>query len=307
MPTKFLENLGGKLAESWVANLLTPAFVFWIGGLLAWIGSFGWKSSEQWLKQQSEPIQTALLVGGLLIVTASAFVIQRFDLLVLRFLEGYWPRWMRPLKHWLIQRQTPQMNRAKNRLQDLAGKQNQQDLTAEELDEYISLDSQLMQFPAQTEKLMPTRLGNLLRAAEMRPLNKYELDAVICWPRLWLVLPDSVKKELQEARAELNTAARVWLWSLLFLIWTVWAWWAAPVGLLSALFAYRWALDAAATYCDLLESAFDLHRTDLYKALRWPIPANPVEERELGRQLTVYLRRGYYPKNLEFTPPKEKS
>jgi hypothetical protein len=164
-----------------------------------------------------------------------------------------------------------------------------------------------MQFPAQTEKLMPTRLGNLLRAAEMRPLNKYELDAVICWPRLWLVLPDSVKKELQEARAELNTAARVWLWSLLFLIWTVWAWWAAPVGLLSALFAYRWALDAAATYCDLLESAFDLHRTDLYKALRWPIPANPVEERELGRQLTVYLRRGYYPKNLEFTPPKEKS
>ncbi|WP_277883236.1 hypothetical protein [Nostoc flagelliforme] len=33
MPTKFLESLGGKLAENWAANILTPAFVFWMGGL----------------------------------------------------------------------------------------------------------------------------------------------------------------------------------------------------------------------------------------------------------------------------------
>ncbi len=75
MPTKFLENLGGKLADSWATNLLTPAFVFWLGGLLAWSGRFGWKPLEDLLKQQSEPIQIALLVGGLLIVAASAFVV----------------------------------------------------------------------------------------------------------------------------------------------------------------------------------------------------------------------------------------
>jgi hypothetical protein len=51
-------------------------------------------------------------------------------------------------------------------------------------------------------------------------------------------LPDAVKKDLQEAHADLNTAARVWLWSLLFMVWTIWAWWAAPVGIIAAIFVY---------------------------------------------------------------------
>lgn len=84
---------------------------------------------------------------------------------------------------------------------------------------------------------MPTRLGNTLRAAEQRPLEKYGLDAIVCWSRLLLLLPDAVKQELNAARADLNTAARLWLWSLLFIIWSVWGWWATPLGLLSALFA----------------------------------------------------------------------
>jgi hypothetical protein len=77
---------------------------------------------------------------------------------------------------------------------------------------------------------MPTRLGNLLRAAERKPLEKYGLDAIICWSRLWMLLPDAVKKDLQESRADLNNAARVWLWSLLFCGWTfvggnIWTTW----------------------------------------------------------------------------------
>ncbi|MBW4466378.1 MAG: hypothetical protein KME07_13215 [Pegethrix bostrychoides GSE-TBD4-15B] len=91
-----------------------------------------------------------------------------------------------------------------------------------------------------------------------------------CWSRLWLLLPDAVKKDLQAARADLNTAARVWLWSLLFIGWTaLGAWWAAPVGILSAVFAYySWALDAARTYGELIEAAFDLHRHLLYQSQR---------------------------------------
>jgi hypothetical protein len=46
-------------------------------------------------------------------------------------------------------------------------------------------------------------------------------------------------------------------------------------------------------YGDLLESAFDLYRTLLYKSLRWKLPRNPTEERELGKGLTDYLWRGF--------------
>lgn len=292
MPTKFLESLGGKLAENWAANILTPAFVFWIGGLLAWVWRFGRKPLEVWLKQQPESLLIAGIVSGLLIIAVSAFVVQKFDLSVLRFLEGYWSRWLYPLRRWMIQQIERDFQQKDKRWQTLADKKDKQVITNEELEEYITLDGQLMQFPSQPHRLMPTELGNILRAAESRPYDKYGLDAVICWSRLWLVLPDGVKKELQEARSNLNTAARFWLWSLLFIVWTIWAWWAILAGLLGMIFAYYWAIDVASVYCSLLESAFDLYRLELYKSLRWPIPINPKQEKELGKQLTRYLLRG---------------
>ncbi|MCC5666814.1 hypothetical protein LC653_23705 [Nostoc sp. CHAB 5784] len=43
MSAKFLESFGSKLAEQWLANLLTPAFVFWAGGAAAGLQHFGWK------------------------------------------------------------------------------------------------------------------------------------------------------------------------------------------------------------------------------------------------------------------------
>ncbi|MCY7392227.1 MAG: hypothetical protein LH647_12305 [Leptolyngbyaceae cyanobacterium CAN_BIN12] len=150
--------------------------------------------------------------------------------------------------------------------------------------------------PEANADLMPTRLGNILRAAEHKPLAKYGLDAIVCWSRLWLLLPDAVKKDLQAARADLNTAARVWLWSLLFCGWafvgvSLWAAWSLLFGLLSAWFAYGWALDAASTYGELIEAAFDLHRHLLYQSSRWNLPADPAIEHRVGQELTQYLRR----------------
>ncbi len=153
---------------------------------------------------------------------------------------------------------------------------------------------------------MPTKLGNILRSAENRPWDKYGLDAVICWPRLWLLLPEEVKKELSEARASLDSAARTLLWGVLFLVWTIWAWWALLVGLIIAIWAYQWALNAAEVYGDLLESTFDLHRFSLYDMLRWPPPENSVVEKEEGTKLTRYLFRGILASPVTFKNPTEK-
>lgn len=213
MSAKFLESFGSKLAEQWVATLLTPAFVFWAGGAAAGLQRFGWKPSSTWLNQQPEPIQIALLVGGFCLIASSAFVVQRFDLLVLRFLEGYWHPWLRPLRRWLIAKEVKRSQQISDRWQKL-DRLDPTQRTAEQRDEFVQLDWQQIHLPLPNQ-LMPTRLGNILRAAEQRPLEKYGLDAIVCWSRLWLLLPDAVKKDLQEARADLNTAARVWLWSLL--------------------------------------------------------------------------------------------
>ncbi len=293
MQAKFIEGVGGKLAEQWVAALLTPAFVFWAGGLAAWVYRYGWTSLLTQFTQLSESLQIALLVATLLGVTTSAFVVQRFDFAALRYLEGYWSRWF-PLRWLLVYWQKKRYKKSYQRWQELMGKRRQQELTTVEAEDLARLDWWLIHTPRQPDQLMPTRLGNILRSAELRPRNKYGLDAVICWSRLWLLLPEAVKKDLQEARADLNTAARVWLWSLLFMVWTIWAWWAAPMGIIAAIFAYySWALDAARNYGELIEATFDTHRHLLYQSLRWDLPDNPVEERQIGQKLTEYLWRGF--------------
>ncbi|MBD1854483.1 MULTISPECIES: hypothetical protein [Leptolyngbya] len=294
MLPKFLESLGDTLAKEWVAKVFTPAFVFWFGGLLSWVlhSQSNWDTFEQWLNQKTlvQPLTT--LIAGLLIVATSAIVIQQLEFSILRLLEGYWFRWLRPLRRQLIKRQKAKIDRAEKRFQILAS-QGIEKLTPEEADEYVQLDWQLKQTPTERDRLMPTRLGNILRAAERRPLEKYGLESVVCFPRLWLILPSEVKTELSEARARLNTMVRIWIWSVLFLVWSVWAWWAIAIAVFSALLAHRWMLDAAVIYGDLVESAFDLHRTMLYKSLRFPLPKNPTEEQRMGRALTDYLWRGF--------------
>jgi hypothetical protein len=327
MTAKVLESFGGKLAEQWVATLLTPAFIFWLGGFVTAIQRLGWNTLITRYTAYPEPLQIAILVGVLCIVAASAFVVQRFDTPIIRFLEGYWHPWLQPIRQTRIahyrqhkqalsqQSQTLRTLEAQQKarfqtLKTIIETQGATSLTPAERDEYRQLNEHFLtptqqetlarirlalhNLPANTD-LMPTRLGNILRTAERRPLEKYGLDAIICWSRLWLLLPEAAKKDLQDARADLNNAARLWLWSILFLVWSsLGAWWTVPLGILSALFAYyNWAIAAAITYGDLIEASFDLYRHLLYESLRWNLPTDANEERRVGQQLTEYLWRGF--------------
>ena len=73
---------------------------------------------------------------------------------------------------------------------------------------FMRLDGFLRQYPADERDIMPTRLGNVLRAAELRPLERYGLDGVICWSRLWLTLTESVRGAIDQSRESLDTDVR---------------------------------------------------------------------------------------------------
>lgn len=326
MNAKLLESLGSKVIDQWVGTLLTPAFIFWLGGFIAISQRIGWSTLVKHLSNYPQPLQIAILVAGFIIVVISGFIVQRFDLITLRFLEGYWPPCLNPYRHYKIQYYRKQKQKLDNQIQTLREREDQNKtrlnelkeridnqnqgastLTDTEKQEYLQLNEQLLstsdhnklvqlrlklkELPANPE-LMPTLLGNILRTAERKPLEKYGLDAIICWPRLWFLLPDSAKQELQSIRANLNSAARTWLWSNLFFIWVfLGAWWAVPLGLISAIFAYYWVLSTARTYGELIEAAFDIYRHLLYEALRCKIP-HPTEEKQVGQKLTNYLLTG---------------
>ncbi len=227
-------------------------------------------------------------------MSVSAVVVNRLTLTALRFLEGYWPAQLGWIERSFRARQRRRFTQYDDRFQDLAPRIAEGSASARERRAYAAADRGLHSFPSEPnltdpERLMPTRLGNILRAAETRPIDKYGLDPVKCWSRIWLVLPEETKKALNDARAALDAATAVWVWGLLSLIWTPWAWWVPLVGIAVSVGAYVWLLGRAEAFGELIESAFDVHRWQLYDALHWPLPADPATERATGAAVTAYL------------------
>jgi len=291
----FWDSVAGKLADRFLA-LSGQALVFWVGGLLAWASAHGGLRSldgpERRLAGYSAPGQVAALVVALLLAAASAIVVQRLTLPVLRLLEGYWPRPASPLRDRLISSGARRAEAARDEIQKLAGPVHDGTATRQQRDRYVRLDTRLRHLPT-TARLLPTPIGNTLRAAESRPADKYGLDAVSLWPHLWLLMPDTARRELAGARTALDASVDTIIWSLLFTGFAVWSPWAVPVGLgVAALALLVWVPARAATFAALLETAFDLYRQDLYAQLRWPLPATPHDERGEGRRVTTYLLRG---------------
>jgi hypothetical protein len=302
----------------------------------------GWShelsATTAWLHQLSGLAQGLVIVAGLLLVAVSALAAERLTQPLLRLLEGYgWrPQWLRDQ---LIGGRRRRYHRWDGRAADLKNRQRLGILTSQEFFELEELEKAdpppdhprlrelrqkradklnarmmgelgryqrlLRVRPRQDAHGMPTRLGDILRAAERRPDDKYGLDAIVCWPALWLLLPAEAKTELVQARSALDGAARTWLWGALFVVWTPWTWLALPVAILVPVLAYYVSILMAATaFGDLTVTAFDLYRFLLYDALHLPRPSSPALERsQAGPRVTRMLWSGLDDQGLQYVGP----
>jgi hypothetical protein len=321
--TPIVEGLGSRLIEQRMLRWLAPAAVFWLVGLVAvsWHNDAVWWRTglvslvpqhtrwAHWSVPTLEEVfqrpggdKVTLFVAGLLFVAVTGLLANGATLLVIRFAEGYWPAWLDPLRERRAGSAERRREQDRERLKAL--KPNYSCHTAAQRREYIDLDQQL-ESRLTKDHLMPTELGNVLRAAEQRPQQRYGLDIFVCWSRLWLVLPETSRSEINGAREELDQYALVGLWGALTFIWIGWAWWAAPLGALTMHYAYRAMVRAGETYGELLVAAFDVHRVALYRNLRWPLPANPAAELVEGAAITRYLWRGPKGSEVAFTTDKD--
>jgi hypothetical protein len=208
MLTSFWEGLGSKLAERWAA-VLTPVLSFWVVGLAAWIwahgGPSGWQNMENLVTNRTAGQYTAMVIGAFLVILISVVAVRRISPSVGRLLEGYWP--VSPLERlWnsLVKRQRAKFADAESRFNQLAG-EIAAGLASDRLHRvnYEQLERRLRRYPLSADLIMPTRLGNIRRASEGVPLEKYGLEPEKCLPRLWLLLPEGVKQELSKARGTL--------------------------------------------------------------------------------------------------------
>jgi hypothetical protein len=296
MSGKFWESVGGRLADRFGATG-APALLFWVGGLLAWAHAHdGWRPITDAfgrLERQSAIVQLAVLGGVLTGVLTSALVLTWLTGPALRALEGYLPWPTGAPRRALIRRELGRAARLDWSLQDLLATIDAGQATSEQLARFQRLHRQRRDLPSRPERFMPTRLGNILRASESRPVDKYGLDPVAVWPHLWLVLPDTARAELVAARAGLDRAVAGVLWGTLFIAFSGWSIWALPAGASVAAIAGLSLLPSRArAFGGLFEAAVDVYRSDLYRKLRWPLPTNPRSERDSGHLVTRYLVRG---------------
>ncbi len=172
-------------------------------------------------------------------------------------------------------------------------------------------------FPSSERLIMPTRFGNVLRAAEMYP-ERYGIDAVPIWSRLVSAMPsqDGMMEKINEANNQcqflLNGAllgvlfsggclvvaiyeSVCWLYknssgnaidhgifALIYLVLMV-------ISLGIARFFYEATLFNVSQFGSMIRTSYDLYRLNLLDALHIELPKTLNEERRLWLKISHFM------------------
>ncbi len=154
------------------------------------------------------------------------------------------------------------------------------------------------EFPYAPEFILPTRLGNVIRAFETYTIQQYNLDAIVLWPRLQAVLDTNYAQAVDGVQSAFSFMLNLSFLSTLlafflaavglhwrypgYLGWFQgWELWVVVLLVLSWL-AYEGAITRAVEWGLTVETAFDLYRLPLLQKLGYEIkPNNLTEERQM--------------------------
>jgi hypothetical protein len=290
LASKFWETASSGVAQKWLDRLLSPSLIFWVGVASAYSHSFDVSLVDRF-SALTQSTQALVVVQALFLVSATAAAVELASFRTLRYLEGYWPPWLDVLRRPMVSKVRSHVERTEVRWKEL--KVRFPELDAEETLEFVALDRDRGRYPRDKHLLMPTRLGNVMRASETYAQRRYGLAAALLWPRMWLHVDDDVREQIRQAQALLMGRVRVVLLASAFNFFSLWAWWVPVVGLSSMLLAYRSLLDAAVPFGHLQRAVFDLHHRSLVSEItgRQPEGEHPMA-RATGEAVTMFLRRG---------------
>lgn len=149
---------------------------------------------------------------------------------------------------------------------------------------------------------MPTRLGNVLKNSELYSKVRYNIDAVLVWPRIYSVLPDRLVQSIGAAKSQMDLMLVISILGVAFALLggvvalVLLPWYAFPAcvwgGALVAWLGYQGAVRSALPYAQLIKSAFDLHRGTLLTAIGWQAPTSYGEEKRRWKQIGHLWYRG---------------
>lgn len=161
-------------------------------------------------------------------------------------------------------------------------------------------------YPGSVGDFMPTRLGNVLRAAEKTAGATINLDVIKFAPHLMMVAPTTHADYVNDQRTSFDLAIRTCLVCMLGFLAAVLYLWPHRLWLLVALgplglawLCYRGAVAAAMEYGAALRMLLDLNRFTLYERMGLPFPATTDAERvvvkameglSIDRDVSLFVR-----------------
>jgi hypothetical protein len=272
-----------------------------LGAMVA-SGAFAGVPSLHLLLVRSGKVNVFIASVIFLLVFSAALVLQPFQLLLVRILEGYW-------------KDVPVLRK----LRFIGIEINRRRYWKIRVLEDDAQDRLLRLYPPKTEELLPTRLGNVLRSAERQAGEQHGFtDAVEMLPRIYPYMSQSLAENMADARDDLDMACRMCavLWTIALVAGctlvadgavaaSAGAWLAVPVAAaVFGVFSYRAAVRCAGEYGQLLYLVFDLHRRDFIRALGYVPPEDPAHEKKLIEDLGNWLTGvGSAPTDYREKPP----
>jgi hypothetical protein len=268
-----LEAATGFLDRRLLTGVWLPVLVFTAALTSIVITGIGWQATGTWWDGLPADLRVIAVIVYVAATALIAQVLAARKARLVGFFEGYWDHL--PLGRWLA---------ACRRAHHL---------------EVTTGDG--ITYPRGKARVMPTRLGNVLRAAEEHA-RRYNIDAVLTWPRLYVTLPAAFTDAFGAA------AARLELMLTLSALGAAFApagggaavvflpWWAGAAcvggGALVAWLAYRAAVRAALPYGNLIRTAFDVLRWLLLDTIGLDRPTSYAAELDQWDQLDKLWRRG---------------
>src|SRR5664280_1236901 len=109
--------------------------------------------------------------------------------------RAYWPK---RLLTWGMARQTARAQKLNREQEELKGNSDDKDHR-----QYNEIWTKLIDYPRgkddQPYPDKPTLLGNILYTYESYPKDRYGIDSVFYWPRIWMDMDKDKKEEIDEA------------------------------------------------------------------------------------------------------------
>jgi hypothetical protein len=207
-----------------------------------------------------------------------------------RLLEGY--SWPQGLRRWGVRRQLARKETLKRRAEKAAGGWEQ-----------ALLLEKLHRYPVDVKQVVPTRLGNAVRAFETYGVNRYNLDSQSFWTHMLGVVPDNLRDDVAKARTAVDFFVCLIYLSVVFGMSAVLTAFLAPrttdwalvaAGLIALGLPRIWyhAALSSTTYWDAAVRALvDVGRKPLAEALGLQLPETIEGEREMWSLVAAF---GFY-------------